>query len=307
MGSKFRGNCLRSLTMIGVLVAIITISGLLAACGVNPKQGELNQNQEEIMVGFNELIESKASLTQIIEYLDMNMSKAVAENASTMSSEFEKQQKEYLPKLEAKFYEDNDIQVKLSNAFMNDFDINKIYQIEAQEVQMLLKETKDSGYKVETAEGMFFPIINYEFYKKYSAFVTMDIARYIDIMAIESENMPAKDGALVIGWDEIVKRALNQEEFINTHNNSLKIDEIKSLYRNYVMYALFGLNNTPLFSYDTKIMSNNAKNAYLDAVETNTTDGFIMILRGYLNLLEENDYKLTDEVEDYRKGILENL
>jgi len=53
---------------------------------------------------------------------------------------------------------------------------------------------------------MFFPVIDYEVYKKYSEYVTEDVKEYINIMAEESNNPPAKDAALVVGWDEVLKR-----------------------------------------------------------------------------------------------------
>ncbi|MDD4238703.1 MAG: hypothetical protein PHT62_09115 [Desulfotomaculaceae bacterium] len=74
---------------------------------------------------------------------------------------------------------------------------------------------------------MFFPIIDYGFYENFSSYVTPDMKDCIDIMAVESEQVPAKDAALVIGWDGVIKRALNQEAFINTHKDSIRINEVK--------------------------------------------------------------------------------
>jgi len=76
--------------------------------------------------------------------------------------------------------------------------LGKVYEIEDEKVRELLSKTKNSGYRVETAEGMFFPVIDYEVYKKYSEYVTEDVKEYINIMAEESNNPPAKDAALVV-------------------------------------------------------------------------------------------------------------
>ena len=40
--------------------------------------------------------------------------------------------------------------------------------METEALKNLIDETMKSGYKVETAEGMFYPVINYSFYKSYS-------------------------------------------------------------------------------------------------------------------------------------------
>ncbi|KJS13570.1 MAG: hypothetical protein JL56_07935 [Desulfotomaculum sp. BICA1-6] len=150
---------------------------------------------------------------------------------------------------------------------------------------------------------MYFPVIDYEFYKNFSAHVTNDMQDYIDIMAEESNEVPAKDAALVISWDEIVNRALNQEDFIETHSDSIKIDEIKQLHQKYVTFTLYGANNTPLFSYDAKTIDPEAKDAYLSAVANGGNSEFIKTLEGFLDVVKNNDDKLTNQVEQYRTDV----
>ncbi|HOQ36946.1 MAG TPA: hypothetical protein PK033_07490 [Acetivibrio sp.] len=269
---------------------------------------EQGVNLERIKEQYRALLQNKSSLTEIIKFLDANVSQVSSDIALMMVDEFEKRQKEFLPELEKKFTENGEIQSKMAEAFLEDFDIGKIYSIEDYKVQELLKETKEKGYKVETAEGMFFPVINYEIYKKYSDYVTDDFREYINIMAAESNRAPAKDAALVISWEEVLERALNQEKFIKLHPDSIRINHIKDLHKKYINFTLFGLNNTPLFSYDSSTMDSEAKQAYMDVLKSNTDDSdYITILRDYMSLLEENDYKLTDDVKKYREEAVRKL
>lgn len=152
-----------------------------------------------------------------------------------MINEFEMIQKKNLSRIEEKFY-DSEIQNKIYEMYEPEFDLNKINDrntinmINDQELRELLLEIRSSGYKVETAEGMFFPIINYEYYQRYSFYVSSDMKEYIEIMTAESNKVPAKDAALVITWDEVLKRALSQEKFIIQYPESLKINDVKDLY-----------------------------------------------------------------------------
>ncbi|HPD00097.1 MAG TPA: hypothetical protein PLA01_01960, partial [Acetivibrio sp.] len=78
--------------------------------------------------------------------------------------------------------------------------------------------------------------------------------------------------------------------------------------KKYLTYTLFGLNNTPLFSYDSNTMNSEAKKAYLDVLASNSKDsGYLKILSGFMSLLEENGYKLTGEVEEYWDEVMEKL
>jgi hypothetical protein len=162
------------------------------------------------------------------------------------------------------------------------------------------------GYRVETAEGMYFPIMNYEYMKKYSSYVTGDMRDYIDIMAVETNKVPAKDAGLVISWEEVIARALAQESFVSKYGSSARTEGVEELRKRYVTFMLYGLNNTPLFSYDTKTMNPEAREAYARAVSGNSSGELVQLLKKYMEVLEKSDYKLTPEVEEFRKNAAEN-
>jgi len=258
--------------------------------------------QEKIMEDFNALLGSNPKITELAEFMDANISKVSKENASRMVCALEEAQNKYLTELDGKFSLNESVQRELNKVYKPGFDINNVDGIQDKDLKELLAETRDSGFKVETAEGMYFPVINYEFHKRYVSYVTQDIKDYIDIMAVESGKAPAKDASLGIGGDEIIERAVSQEKFLKEHPGSARAEEVKKLYDKYVAFSLFGLNNTPLFSYETKAMDPEAITAYLNAVKSSEDSEYIKLLRIYMEVLAKNNYKLTDEVEKYRKA-----
>jgi hypothetical protein len=298
---------------IGMTILVITGAGLLGGCTAKegdknidntPKPIEQVDTQSKIMSDFNTLMGSNPKVVAVIEFIDKNISKASKENAAIMLSRLEEVQKKDLPKLDEKYY-DEAIQTELQKVYKPDFDLNKLDEIQDAELKDLLIETRDMGYKVETAEGMYFLVMNYEFYKKYSPYVTEDISEYIEIMARESNVTPIKDAALVIDWNEIVKRAMAQEQFIKTYESSAKFDAIKELQKRYLTFMLYGSNNTPLFSYDTNVMQPEAVDTYLSAVKANKESETMQMLGKYLDILSKTDYKFSDEADKFRKDIVE--
>lgn len=277
----------------------------------NIKQEELEQNQKrekKIMEELDQLKKEKASLAMIIEFLDQNMQYVSLENASSMISDLEQAHSDYLPEFEDKFYSEK-IQIQFQEAHKSGMYLNDLNDLKdvGEDLKELLSQTKNTGYKVETTEGMYFPIVNYDFYEKYTPYATKDVKEYIDIMAIESSKVPAKDAALVISWDTVFKRALRQEAFIKQYADSIRIDRAKQLFSAYVSYSFYGLNNTPLFDYDTKTMNKDAKKVYLQNIKNESDSEFIKSIKDFISILEKNDYKITKEVDSYRKNALENL
>ena len=290
-----------------LVLTVFCLSLLVIAVGCNmenqtkpdPAQAK---KAGEIMKEFQTITQKGAGVEEVAGFINNNIADVFQEDASKMVDELERIQKEFLPQLDSMFIE-GDLQNKINNEYKSILEQSDISDIKDSGLQELISKTKNGGYKVETAEGMYFPIIDYECYKKFSAHVTADMRDYIDIMAVESNKVPAKDAALVISWDEIVKRALSQESFINTHNDSVKINEIRQLHQKYVVFTLYGSNNTPLFSYDAKTLNPQAREAYSNAVANSGNSEFIKDLEGFLDVVKNNDYKLTNQVEQYRTNI----
>lgn len=321
MISQFKKRSLTR-TLNASLVALLLVGiGLQTGCSITEKQKRLGAVTEAVQAGkeatptdkaadknktlieeFNNLIGKNARLPEVAEFIAKNLSSVSSENAAVMVNKLEELQKGYLDKLSDKYYNGDVMQKKLIQQFKQGNDMSKIDAIQDKELKDLLVETRDSGYKVETAEGTYFPIIDYTFFKKYSAKVTPDLKDYIDLMAVESDKVPVKDAGLMINWDEILKRAMNQEKFLNTHKNSVKAAEVKEKRNQYLSFLLFGTNNTPLFSYETKTMVPEARNTYLNAVKNAEGSTVLKILTDYMELLKKSDYKFTDAVDQFRKA-----
>ena len=255
---------------------------------------------------FNTLIASKdVKATDVITFIKSNVEKVTSENASVMLLALEEIQNKNITALEEKYFPET-MQVRFQKAYQEGIDLKQIDQITDTVLRDLLQETVDNGYKMEQAEGMYYPVIDYSVYKQFEVYVTPDSKDYIWIMAQESDQVFAKDAALIISWEEVIKRALSMEAFLNTYRESVKADAIRALYLKYESATLYGLNNTPLFDYDTKVMKEEAKSAYEKSISGEWNSDYLTELKGYMEVIKANNYKLTDEVEKYRKNITSN-
>lgn len=289
-----------------VILVFCLIMVIAAGCTAKKQAGSnisLEPEASKIMNDFIALVQRDSGVEEAADFISNKISLVSKKDAAKMVDEFEKIQKKSLPQFEDMFAKD-DIQNKINNEYKA---ITAQSDIKDAGLKELLAKTKNSGYKVETAEGSFFPIIDYGFYKGFSSYVTADMKDYIDIMAVESGKVPAKDAALVIGWDEVVKRSLNQEKFMSAHKDSVKFNDVKDLYKKYVTFTLYGANNTPLFSYDSNTLKPEAREIYFNAVGNPGDSEYLKALGGFMDLVKNNNYKLTDEVVKYRNNFVKNI
>jgi len=299
-----RGNLTKMITVL-LLIAV------LFAGGCNRQKTNIAEpppgQDQAILADFNALVQKPTvQPAEVVNFLDANITKVSAATASAMVIGLEKILKEKLPDWQQRFADgqiDRQVLVRVYQSGLSNEFINSVPKPQ----QELFLAIKNGGYKLETAEGEFFPVIDYEFLQRYRQSVTPDIVAYLDLMAVESRATPIKDAALMISWPEIIERALNQERFLKQYGDSPKAADVRQLLNRYTLFALYGANNTPLFSYNTQTMVPAAKQAYL-AVTFNAGDGsFSQVMAGYIPVLVKNDFRLTEEVQQHRKQVSDNL
>lgn len=248
------------------------------------------------------LLSSSLKLPEAIKFLNGNMYAVGSYRATLMTLKLENLHKAALKSWEDKF-NNSYIQRKLTAIYKPGSSMATLAK-SAEDIQLrtLLKSANENGYKLETAEGTFFPVIDYGAYRRYKLYVTNDISDYITIMANESDLPSSKDNGLVIAWGEIATRALSQEQFIQSYPKSNRISSVQSLYTVYLINTFYGQNNTPLFHYDNLEMDLEAQKAYSGLLSKNTGNSpFLQKLDAFMKLSKENDYIRNDAVEDYLK------
>ena len=257
------------------------------------------KEEEKHVMDELEALAATAQLKEVAAFIMENKSGS-PQDVSKMILRFEELQKGQLPALEAS-YSAETIQKKFQEEGVED--PNESGEMEDEELKDLVERTKESGFKVEEAEGSFFPVMDYSFYKGFSDFATPDIAEYVQIMSEESENPPMKDAALVIEWVDVISRALKHEAYLASYGSSKKAKDVQALFERYTNIAFFGSPNTPLFDSKTKKLEDDAKSAYEQAIEKNKGESeFITKLSGFMDKLKSSEYKLTPEVEAYRSS-----
>ncbi|MDF2609559.1 MAG: hypothetical protein K0R92_1033 [Lachnospiraceae bacterium] len=267
--------------------------------------GKVGADKEQSVISeFETLLSAQdVKLMDVFSFLNENISYVSKINATNILLTLEDLQVKQRLALEEKFYPQEIIKV-LQEASLAGKDYNDPNTFTDSAVAELVQETVDSGYKIDQAEGMYFPVINYSIYLPLIDYISDDIKEYFIIMDIESSKTFAKDAALMITWDDVVARALKTEEYLSKYQDSERFAEVEELYQRYLTISLLGLNNTPLFDYETNSMNQDAKSAYETLLSKKKSSEYFSILEEFMKVVKDSNYKLTEEVEQYRNQTL---
>lgn len=271
----------------------------------NPKKGQISSFAE---------IMSDESLKpeEMLKFIRENIDKSSSDEAVNLLLRLEQLQESNLEEMTNRYFEIDSMQSELlSQDGIYDFDTGeiRIELIKNDILKELLIDAQNNGYKTATAEADFFPVIDYSIYEEFGDKLPEDLKCYFSLMAAESGRAPANDGGLVIGWDEVFNRALDQQQFIMNYANSNKINEVKELYKKYVIFIFGGENipNTPHFDYAKKTLSPRLKEGLSDMAGKAGDTPLEKMIRDYLDVLDKNGYKLTAEVKQFRENAIASL
>lgn len=296
-------NGLRFIMTVTALALLIQsgVAGtaVVAAASTQTEAKVTTNSSKAIYTTFQSKLKQKNGLIAADAYLTNRITQVTSHHLTLMVLQLENARLKSLTALTDRMLVPN-VQDKMMKIYQwNDTFTGLMKRTQDTSLQSLLKEARDSGYKLVMIEGSLYPIMNYSAFQKYNTNLKPDISSYMNIMAAETKKIPAEDGGLLIGYQEILLRARNQELFLELYPTSNRVKQVQNLLDSYTMYTFYGLNNTPLFDYETNKMVPNAQKGYTAVIQRlATTDSpFLDKLAAFMDVVREAKYEKTTAVE----------
>jgi hypothetical protein len=192
----------------------------------------------------------------------------------------------HLSETEKKFEPEN-VQKELSTAKWP-FTEDQIAGIKDDSVRSLVEQTIAGGYKLEITEGYAFPVVDYGKLLSFGDRVTTPMKAYLDLMAMESDEKTASDGGIVISLEELSRRTLAAESYVVTFPDTVERKKAEDRFIKYLSFYLIGLNNTPIFDFETFIILPEVKSQFEQMVASHSGTVTGQLTKQMLDILKES-------------------
>jgi hypothetical protein len=179
--------------------------------------------------------------------------------------------------------------------YKNNFDMKK---------HPVTQKMAESGFTLETAEGMVFPTADWQrMYQFFGGKVTAPFKAFLDQKQIEYRDPDSNDGGIAIELDELAQRAAFWEKF-NLDNPYFAYGQQTRESEKWLrMTTLSGLNNTPVFNYETKEISPEYKKMWADVQQKYPNTQLAAKCKALSDLCAAEGWKATKRVEDMLTAI----
>ncbi|HAS73918.1 MAG TPA: hypothetical protein DCS67_07220 [Clostridiales bacterium UBA8960] len=262
-----------------------------------PTEATTVSKEHEMISRFSAMTDDESvDLKTLADFVLENISGVSEKTADVLIQSFEDVQMDRLPSYQDRYFEGG------MQALFEPYDLQALrrHEIEDEEVLRELEALALVGFQIEQVEGSFYPVIDYGFYQKLTMYGSDFVQVFYNLMAVESDLPSQKDGGLMIGFDEVIDRAILFERFTLEYPQSAYVARASQRFDAYLALALEGSINTALFGYDDLRMDDEVAKVYLSFVETlddkATLTPFEQLMTSYVELLKAHDFVKTEEV-----------
>ncbi len=136
-------------------------------------------------------------------------------------------------------------------------------------------------------------------YDNFSRSVSPSVKEFLRIRKGELAAGFSEDAGLVISFEELGKRVIAWENFIDTFPDSPLVGEAKSNWDLYLSTLLSGMDNSRIFDFDSNQLIPAVKQVYNTFLEKYPQTRSGKLIAKFYNFLKENNFEYSEAVEEF--------
>lgn len=268
---------------------------------------DVGEEEDTVIEKFADILDKEDEPDKIISFIDGNLDKLSELEGDIVIDGLERKLQNNIETTTDKIMElDKDNELLAIEGGNAQFSEGSISQIKNEELRAEVQKAYDNMYKLVNLEGQFYPIIDYSKLQKYNDYLTDEWKDYLDIMAMDSEDLPLSDGGLRISFDELAKRLFRTENYLNSYVEGQRQEEMLTAYEHKINVYLKGVPNTPVADRDTNIIRAEVLASY---EKTANVENYMTshILFKYLEFIIENENIIDEYVFDEADRLIEEV
>lgn len=261
---------------------------------------------DQILEDFNRLIAKEPREDEVLDFIMSKIDRVPVEYANEFVLGYERIQNSTFRNRHQFMLKDDVQAICISNFKLNGVP-DDLSTIEDVGLRIYVEELKNTGYKLVVKDGKYLPELDYSFYNQFMDYVSDELRTYLELMGLRKELLFTADQRLPITWDEVLDRLMQFESFLTRFPDSKKKDVVWLNYEYYTKLYLYGTEGTPAFNHSDNTLDNWLKVSYSNIYLGNPSSAFIKHFKEYLQVMENEEYILTETVDSQRNTVLYNL
>lgn len=198
---------------------------------------------------------------------------------------------------------------KQADKLFDEFFINAGFELEDLDFDELIENEEEAKkylpkiFSLKFEEGMSYIELNSQYLLEiWGAYLSQEYREYFTLATEEF----MYDAAFTIPRDEVALKVIAREEYIVRYPDAVYTVQMKRDFESLLYFYLNGIDNSPVFDYDTDILTEEAKLSFENTIKNYPGTKTAAVTKQYYDALQKNNFKrskLSDQIiEHYAPG-----
>lgn len=158
------------------------------------------------------------------------------------------------------------------------------------------------GLTLLRTEGENYVDVNYDYYYKlFKDRVSPALNDYLKIRKKELRQGFSDDAELIISFHQLYKRVITWEKFNMKYPDFFNSHDSQLYYATYLSTLITGMDNSPVFDYDTGTLFPEINKLYLKIISHHESLKSTGVIKEYYELLKASDFKMPYQIDQFLK------
>ena len=156
------------------------------------------------------------------------------------------------------------------------------------------------GMTLLQSEGENYVDVKYDYYfKLFNGRVSPALNDYLKIRMKELRQGFSEDAELIISFHQLYRRVLTWEKFNKKYSDFFNKQETHLIYETYLSTLITGMDNSPVFDYDSGKLFPVIHNLYLNIISRHDSLKSTGVIKEYYKLLKASDFTRPDHLDQF--------
>jgi len=188
--------------------------------------------------------------------------------------------------------------------------LNEKYPLSPQKEKKYKAELQKAGMLVYQSEGMYYVEADSDWFsKEFDDSLPDEWRMFLRQSGYEAKNRFAEDGVLQISFEELRKRVIFWENFLNDYPGFPEKNQAEESLSSYLFYYLSDLHSSLNFAH-IQILSADIRKSYENFIKLNSGSKYYELVKSQYTIIEDNAFKIDKKIgekldDNYNKSVKE--
>ena len=177
--------------------------------------------------------------------------------------------------------------------------LNETYPLSPKKEKQFTTEFNRIGLRIYQSEGAYYIESDSAWFsKEFADSLPEAWQKFLKQSIYEEKNRFLDDAAVIVPWDDLRKRVVFWEKFLDDYPDFVEKSAVKKYISLYISTYLRGSDNSPIYDWETRVLRPEVKKSYENFIKLNGDSKYYDMVKSQYAIIKSNAFKINKNMDE---------